>query len=67
MRTVLLGIVTVATALIGWLDGPADAAFFAFFGLWGVLLVWNADRAPAHDADHAAADQEPEPDLRVRT
>ncbi len=56
MRTALLGIVMAATALIGWLDGPADAAFFAFFGLWGVLLVWSAGRAAVRDADSPSAE-----------
>jgi hypothetical protein len=70
MRTALLGMaIAAATALIGWLGDPADAGFFAFFGMWGVLLLWSADRAPAAgpEVDHASAEHKPETDIPVRT
>jgi hypothetical protein len=67
MNTALLGIgTTAATALIGWLAGPAEAVLFGFFGVWGVLLVWNAGRARVSGADSLATDGELETDLPVR-
>ncbi|HEY7489401.1 MAG TPA: hypothetical protein VH912_33495 [Streptosporangiaceae bacterium] len=54
MRAALLGIAIAAgAALIGWVAEPAGVLPFAFFGLWGTLVLWAADRVPAEARDSA--------------
>jgi hypothetical protein len=64
MGAIFLAIAVMAGAALTWrLAGPAAAVPVAFFGLWGALVLWTLERAPA---DEPPPVQEREPEIEIR-